>query len=514
MKRIAFFVLGLVIVTVCCPTSVQSAKPPYPIMYGVNIGTDVSTENFLNDLTSINPMYIFNNPYYEKSQLSAQRIKDIHARLPQTKVILHLVCCNLFDQKKFTSGNYAQVTFSNQNSQSEFDNAWENHQDAFMKNLNGGYIYSVIEKIPGMWLDPGIAYLMDPDSTYFQNVLYKKFKEWVTAGGYDGIYLDLMVPGFFVTHYNSRPAVDNHLLTIDEGRDKLIHLNQALQNKRNNDPDPKVRKALIFTNSVGGTATQYYDLNYLVDYNRNLQTQGVQIENPFQNFTQMTKDEWLTTVNLIKEITKLQNSSMKGWLNYHITEGMANQKQCDRQSLYVFSSYLLANQSPDFAFLFLCKFSGNRIYPSNTLARIRLGNPSAQYQELSSGLFVREYEKGFALVNPTKEQKGWQSELILKNAYSTTTYPKNTNIVLPAHTGLVLLKETSIAASPTPPTGNPADLTDEGDTPGNQVNEFDYNALVENFGKTGPPGWIKADIIKNGKVDEFDYNALVEDFGR
>ncbi|OGG34940.1 hypothetical protein A2363_01825 [Candidatus Gottesmanbacteria bacterium RIFOXYB1_FULL_47_11] len=63
------------------------------------------------------------------------------------------------------------------------------------------------------------------------------------------------------------------------------------------------------------------------------------------------------------------------------------------------------------------------------------------------------------------------------------------------------------------PAGNIADLTDEGDTPDNQVNEFDYNVLVGDFGKTGSPGWIKADIIKNGKVDEFDYNALVGNFG-
>ena len=46
------------------------------------------------------------------------------------------------------------------------------------------------------------------------------------------------------------------------------------------------------------------------------------------------------------------------------------------------------------------------------------------------------------------------------------------------------------------------------------MNEYDYNVLVGEFGKTGTPGWIKADIIKNGKVDEFDYNALVENFGK
>lgn len=71
--------------------------------------------------------------------------------------------------------------------------------------------------------------------------------------------------------------------------------------------------------------------------------------------------------------------------------------------------------------------------------------------------------------------------------------------------------------SPTPsstPTSNPADLTDEGDTPGDEVNIFDYNQLVSDFGKTGSPGWLRADIDKNGKVDIFDYNILVENFGK
>ena len=78
-----------------------------------------------------------------------------------------------------------------------------------------------------------------------------------------------------------------------------------------------------------------------------------------------------------------------------------------------------------------------------------------------------------------------------------------------------ILANYSVSVTPTtPPAGNPADLTDEGDTPGNQVNEYDYNVLVGDFGKNGAPGWIKADIIKNGKVDEFDYNVLVGDFGK
>ncbi len=60
---------------------------------------------------------------------------------------------------------------------------------------------------------------------------------------------------------------------------------------------------------------------------------------------------------------------------------------------------------------------------------------------------------------------------------------------------------------------NPADLTNEDDEPGDQVNEADYNVLLSDFGKTGSPGWIPADINDDGVVDEEDYNMLVGAFG-
>lgn len=46
--------------------------------------------------------------------------------------------------------------------------------------------------------------------------------------------------------------------------------------------------------------------------------------------------------------------------------------------------------------------------------------------------------------------------------------------------------------------GNPADLTDTGDTPGDEVNIFDYNALIAGFGTT---------------YNIFNYNTLVGRFG-
>lgn len=55
----------------------------------------------------------------------------------------------------------------------------------------------------------------------------------------------------------------------------------------------------------------------------------------------------------------------------------------------------------------------------------------------------------------------------------------------------------------------PADLDSDYD-----VDIFDYNQLVTDFGWTGPQGGIPADIDQDGVVGIFDYNILVTDFGK
>ncbi len=54
----------------------------------------------------------------------------------------------------------------------------------------------------------------------------------------------------------------------------------------------------------------------------------------------------------------------------------------------------------------------------------------------------------------------------------------------------------------------PGDLDGDGD-----VDIYDYNQLVTDFGKVGDPGFIPADININGSVDIFDFNILVSNFG-
>lgn len=66
--------------------------------------------------------------------------------------------------------------------------------------------------------------------------------------------------------------------------------------------------------------------------------------------------------------------------------------------------------------------------------------------------------------------------------------------------------------SPTAPTTTvTADIAPLGN-PNGKVDIFDYNLLLEQFGKTGATGFHPADIIKNGAVDIFDYNVLLQQF--
>jgi lysophospholipase L1-like esterase len=68
--------------------------------------------------------------------------------------------------------------------------------------------------------------------------------------------------------------------------------------------------------------------------------------------------------------------------------------------------------------------------------------------------------------------------------------------------------------SPTPtvsilpsPSAKPGDIDGNGN-----VNIFDYNILLTNFGKTGTG--IQGDLNNSGKVDIFDYNILLTNFGK
>lgn len=70
----------------------------------------------------------------------------------------------------------------------------------------------------------------------------------------------------------------------------------------------------------------------------------------------------------------------------------------------------------------------------------------------------------------------------------------------------------SSQASPNPSPAKPGDITGINGTPDGNVDIFDYNLLLGNFGKTGTN--LPGDINNNGTVDIFDYNTLLGNFGK
>jgi len=56
--------------------------------------------------------------------------------------------------------------------------------------------------------------------------------------------------------------------------------------------------------------------------------------------------------------------------------------------------------------------------------------------------------------------------------------------------------------------GPPEDITHNG-----EVNVDDISSLVNEYGSTGPPGWIREDINKDGEVGVDDIALLVNKYG-
>ena len=78
-------------------------------------------------------------------------------------------------------------------------------------------------------------------------------------------------------------------------------------------------------------------------------------------------------------------------------------------------------------------------------------------------------------------------------------------ITIPVHDAIFLVKDNAFENPPPPPeTCIPGDLDCDG-----HVDEWDYNELVSNFGRTGTHGFIPSDIDKSGEVDIFDYDIVV-----
>ena len=275
-----------------------------------------------------------------------------------------------------------------------------------------------------------------------------------------------VAPGSYM---DSDPAVKTTKPPYRGWQDWMIDLSQYLHRQLAN--DPTLKNKILITNSVGEDPSYFFAAEGLA-YNRDLGTKAIQIENYFDRYPPMLEG-WSSQVQAISQLTSLNNRSMGGWFNFHPADNFPNKESCDKMATFSYSSFLLANNSPDFAYSFLCKVGSNkdRYFPSHWLTKISLGKSNQAINTPPSGLYTRSFVNGLVIVNPTAKAANYKPTLNLSDAYSDKEYPKNQNISVPAYTGIVLLSD----AAPTP--GDPSDLNKDG-----VVNIFDYTHLVTNFG--------------------------------
>lgn len=115
-----------------------------------------------------------------------------------------------------------------------------------------------------------------------------------------------------------------------------------------------------------------------------------------------------------------------------------------------------------------------------------------------SGNLITNGQSGSIWIDSFSNMSSNQNVLISNNTMYTNLYLTNLN-------GITLLNNTiGISIS-----YNIADLEPDGD-----VDIFDFNRLVSDFGKTGIVGWIRSDIISDGRIDIFDFNKLIVNYGK
>ncbi len=157
-------------------------------------------------------------------------------------------------------------------------------------------------------------------------------------------------------------------------------------------------------------------------------------------------------------------------------------------------------------------------------------HPDLIYIVRSNGAFWLDYQKitynkqtkeaSFLLPNqnvPDCQNTSCDLQIVLWDPIADLT-SNSSNITLPTFSAPPTSNPsqspspTVIPSPPNPPSPSPSSAK-PGDTDGNnQVDIFDYNLILTNYGKTGAN--LQGDFDKNNKVDIFDYNTLISNYGK
>jgi hypothetical protein len=182
------------------------------------------------------------------------------------------------------------------------------------------------------------------------------------------------------TAYSVKPSVSQDLASIGDG----IHIEKFL------------RAPISSTTDYKSESSWKKDIDYL---------------------SAISQDGKIVLISTRFVTTDVPTDSAKVWLDYSV------------------ASYLLGKNGSSTYFQF--DFGGSLAYTYDPMLAAPIGAPQEAYTKLSSGLYRRLFSKGIALVNPTTEKKDTNFD----TAYHALGASEPiTKVVMPPHTGLILLK--------------------------------------------------------------------------
>lgn len=470
----------------------------------------VQSNTHVDALPSLHPQYVVNQPFWY--ELSPSDIQSIHQRDPNTKILRYRSGVEIFNSSMSPTDIPAGGktwwidAMKRYNSASDWTDIWNTHKNWFLKDRSGTYIVrsSPVDQ-PGNDTLPSQSYLMDPGNVGYQEWLFTWIKDRLTAGKFDGVYLDLMFPAVPGRNFLGKP----NGMSEATWNQKLSSLVRYIQNKKAQTPE--IANKLIIINGVGYGGEGFLSNNGL-QYITNTQANGAQFEMFLSDlFLTGGLDEaaWKRAVDLLFSLSALHGNTMRGWVNAKFnvnTNGGGTVEFHKKNSVFVLASYLLGNNSPNFAFGYFGSVlgAGGWVAATEMNFRFTIGSPNGVMEKLPNGLYHRVFAHGVVYVNPTRTTKSFTVANSATDPITNREYTQGETVGMGPQTGKILLRS---------PSSNPADVTDEGDTPGDQVSQHDADWLKADFGKTGANGWISSDINDDGRVDIFDYNALVAAFG-
>lgn len=302
------------------------------------------------------------------------------------------------------------------------------HPDWFLRDESGGFVTDWEYK-DALHLDPG--------NKEWQQYVGETLKAYVNRYGYDGVFIDLLLPTTkYVNFRKDRKAVNPKTgkpYTNSEWKQAGFNLLRTVRGCIGDD------KLIIVNGSHGKEyfQTGYSDFLQLAD--------GMFMEgflgwrlNPQSSNSFETEEEWKADVDAIVDCARQGKIAMViGNVQQH--EGTTPQ-QYERFYRYITASFLLGMGKRHYV-TFFPKVVGrpeqySRADALPEFCKASLGEPRAEYYR-TGGVYQRDFERGKVMVNPSSNKVTVKLDGTWKTAEGESV---NSQVTLEPNTGVILIQ--------------------------------------------------------------------------